>query len=131
MLPVKLEIINLGKVEREYRGITGEYERRISSLAHVRYISRGRIPKEAIILDERGILMSSEEFYELLNRASKNGEKLIFVIGPPQGLSEEEKRGKTLISLSKLTLRHELAYLILLEQIYRALLKMKGTSYER
>ncbi len=129
VLPIKIELINLGKVEKEYRSVIEEYERRIARLARVRYRQDGDIPEGAVLLDPRGKEMSSEEFYEFLSKNAKNGRKMIFVIGPPEGFDDLE--GHEAISLSKLTFRHELAYLILLEQIYRALLKMKGTNYEK
>jgi 23S rRNA (pseudouridine1915-N3)-methyltransferase len=129
MLPVKIEIITLGKLSKEYAPIIREYEKRISSLAHAKFLETTKIPKDAILLDPRGREMSSEEFYELLRKRSSSGEKIIFVIGPPQGFSDVS--GYERISLSKMTLQHDLARLVLLEQIYRALLKMKGTRYEK
>ncbi len=131
MLPVKLEFINMGKIEREYRGLIGEYERRIKSLAHVSFLQKDEIPREAILLDEKGETVNSEDFYNMLKNFSAEGKKMVFVIGPPEGFSFQQREVHRCISLSSLTLRHELAYLVLLEQVYRALLRMKGTSYQR
>jgi 23S rRNA (pseudouridine1915-N3)-methyltransferase len=55
-----------------------------------------------------------------------------FVIGGPDGLSDEvKKKAKKIISLSKMTFTHEMARLILLEQIYRAVSILKGMQYHR
>ncbi len=129
MLPVKIEVLNLGKIGREYRGVIEEYEKRLRSMAHIRFEHTSNLPPEAILLDPEGEEMSSEEFYHFLSRRAREGKKILFVVGPPEGFSD--KGNRMLLSLSKLTFRHELAYLILLEQIYRALLRMKGTRYEK
>ena len=130
MVPVKIKIINLGKVEKEFRDIIGFYERRISSLAHVKF-SKEKIPDGAIILDEHGEVMDSDDFLNLILNYGKNGREIVFAIGPPNGFPKELKEKHRMISLSKMTLRHEIAYLILLEQIYRAILRIRGTSYHR
>jgi len=131
MLPVKIKLINMGKIEREYLAVIREYEKRISFLAHAKFIRKGKVDNEAILLDPQGREIGSDEFYQLIKNYAASGKTLIFAVGPPQGFEENIKRKKESISLSKLTLRHELAYLILLEQIYRALLRMRGTSYEK
>ncbi len=128
MLPVKIEVITLGKLSREYSQIVGEYEKRISKLAHAKFVYGSKIPKDAIFLDPNGVEMSSEEFFQLIKEKSSKGEKIIFVVGPPEGFGEVQ--GKK-ISLSRMTFQHDLARLVLLEQIYRALLRMKGTNYEK
>ncbi|OYT60632.1 hypothetical protein B6U71_00540 [Euryarchaeota archaeon ex4484_178] len=129
MLPVKIEIISLGKLSREYAPLIREYEKRISSLAHARFSEGAKIPENSLLLDLRGREMDSDEFYELIRKKSARGEKLVFVIGPPEGFENVE--GYERISLSKMTFQHDLARLVLLEQIYRALLRMKGTRYEK
>ena len=131
MLPIKLEFINMGKIEKEYRGIIEEYEKRIKNLAHVKFTHKNEIPSEAILLDEKGDNITSEGFYLMLKNLSANGKKIVFVIGSPEGFLKKEREGHKCISLSSLTLRHELAYLVLLEQVYRVLLHIKGTSYQR
>ncbi len=128
MLPVKIEVNTLGKSSREYSQIIGEYEKRISKLAHARFARGSKIPPDAILLDPQGIEMSSDEFFELIRKKSSRGEKIVFAIGPPEGFGEV--KGEK-ISLSRMTFQHELARLILLEQIYRALLRLKGTNYEK
>ncbi len=129
MLPVKIKIVNLGRVEREFRNVIEEYERRLKNLARVKF--ENKIPEDAILLDEKGKELSSEQFYELILRKSQEGKEITFVVGPPEGFSEELKERRKKIAVSKFTLRHEIAYLILLEQVYRVLLRIHGTKYEK
>ncbi len=129
MLPVKIEVIALGKLSKEYAPLILEYQKRISSLAHSKFFEGAKIPKDAILLDPRGKEMCSEEFYEFVKGKASRGEKITFVIGPPNGFKNND--GYEKISLSRMTFQHDLARLILLEQIYRALLRMKGTRYEK
>ena len=129
MLPVKINIVNLGRVEKEFKNVIEGYEKRLKRMAHVKF-SR-KIPDDAILLDEEGTEMSSEEFYRLILNHSREGREITFVIGPPEGFSEDLKKKHKKIAVSKFTLRHEIAYLLLLEQIYRSLLRIKGTDYEK
>ena len=128
MLPVKIKIITMGKRMKEYEGIISFYENRIRKLCRFEVSKEKRIPDYAIALDENGMEMNSDEFYNLIASFSKNGKEVIFAIGPAEGFGNIKNRK---ISLSKLTLQHDLAYLILLEQLYRSLLRMKGTKYHR
>jgi 23S rRNA (pseudouridine1915-N3)-methyltransferase len=129
MLPVKIRLITLGKLSKEYEPLVNMYEKRISSLSHAKFIKGGKLPPEAILLDPQGEELSSEEFYALIHKHSSAGREIVLAVGPPEGFGEVQGHRK--ISLSKLTFQHDLAYLILLEQIYRALLRMKGTRYNR
>jgi 23S rRNA (pseudouridine1915-N3)-methyltransferase len=129
MLPVKIEVIAFGKLSKEYAPLILEYQKRISSLAHSKFFEGAKIPKDAILLDPKGKEMSSEEFYEFVKEKASRGERITFIIGPPEGFENSE--GYEKISLSRMTFQHDLARLILLEQIYRALLRMKGTRYEK
>lgn len=83
------------------------------------------------LLDERGCQWSSEELsarlYERL--ASEQG-KIVFLIGGPYGVSQSVRdRAGVTLSLSKLTFTHEMALLLLAEQLYRAAMIRKGSKY--
>lgn len=73
-------------------------------------------------LDPNGISFSSEQFSQfLMSEGEKRGSRLHFVIGGAEGLTAQVKsRATRLISLSPLTFTHQIARLILLEQLYRA-----------
>ena len=75
-----------------------------------------------ICLDERGASMSSRAFAAFLKEISENASSTpCFVLGGPFGLAETVRsRARFVLSLGPMTLPHELARVVLLEQIYRA-----------
>lgn len=82
-----------------------------------------------IAMSEDGNQFSSIDFSNFIFNQNKD---LIFILGPPDGLSRNLiKSTDFILSLSKFTLPHELAYLVLLEQIYRAVSIRNGTKYHR
>ena len=97
-----------------------EYEQRIESKS-------GNL----MLLDESGKQYTSLQLARLLSEASISGDSLIFAIGPVDGFSEEFKYRHNLISISKMTLTHEMASAVLFEQLYRASEINKGSSYHR
>ncbi|MDO4160666.1 MAG: 23S rRNA (pseudouridine(1915)-N(3))-methyltransferase RlmH [Prevotellaceae bacterium] len=83
-----------------------------------------------ILLDERGKEMRSVEFASWLANRQQTSRQLTFVIGGPYGFSDavyERADGK--ISLSKMTLSHQMVRLVFTEQIYRACTIMRGEPY--
>lgn len=86
-----------------------------------------------IALDERGDLLGSVEFArEVLGRAQQRARDLVFVVGGDEGLSPEvRERAERTVSLSKMTLPHRLARLVLVEQIYRGFTLLKGEPYHK
>ncbi len=91
----------------------------------------GRTAPVLILLDSRGKQVSSEELAELLREQQERGtQELIFAIGPSDGWSEEaRKQASKLMSLGKMTLPHELARVVLLEQLYRGFTILAGHPY--
>ncbi|MDD5527663.1 MAG: 23S rRNA (pseudouridine(1915)-N(3))-methyltransferase RlmH [Patescibacteria group bacterium] len=81
---------------------------------------------EIYLLHERGKELDSLKFSEKM--ASANG-KIIFVIAGALGFDEDVLKKYNQLSLSKMTFPHEMARLILLEQIYRAATIIKGKTY--
>jgi len=83
-----------------------------------------------IALTEEGPCYSSVQFAELVSQAESGS--LVFVIGSAEGLSPAVKRSAAqCLSLSPMTFPHELARLLLLEQLYRAKAILQGTSYHK
>ena len=85
-----------------------------------------------VALDEQGREMTSREFARFLDRGLTSRPVVSFLLGGPEGLGQEllEAAGAR-VSLSRLTLTHEMARVLLLEQIYRAFSILKGTPYHR
>lgn len=89
-------------------------------------------PGDALVLmDERGREYTSREFARELSRRMASGlKRLVLAIGGPYGFSPEVyARADGKISLSKMTLPHEMARLMLAEQIYRAMTILRGEPY--
>jgi 23S rRNA (pseudouridine1915-N3)-methyltransferase len=148
---VKIKVAWIGKTkEPAIETLTGEYLKRISRYAEVAGVvlkdeaavlslaSGERLQKRSqnkesyklVLLDSRGKQFSSEELAEFLEREQANATPLLFAIGGSDGFREEARRQAGIIlSLGKMTLPHELARVILVEQLYRAFTILKNHPY--
>ena len=86
-----------------------------------------------VLLDECGRALASVEFAAFLQEKMTKGYKRIsFVLGSHSGVGERvRQRADMLLSLSRMTLTHEMARLILLEQVYRANTIIQGLKYQK
>jgi 23S rRNA (pseudouridine1915-N3)-methyltransferase len=86
-----------------------------------------------VVLDERGRQFRSEEFARWIGKQEMSGRKRVsFLIGGADGHDPSVREAADeLWSLSNMTLQHELAYVVLLEQIYRAINIQQGGPYHR
>lgn len=86
---------------------------------------------EVILLDEKGKLLTSVGFSELLaSRMVGSVKRVVFVIGGPFGFSPRMyQRASMLLSLSAMTFSHQLIRLFFTEQLYRAFTIIRGESY--
>jgi 23S rRNA (pseudouridine1915-N3)-methyltransferase len=85
-----------------------------------------------VVLDERGEEFDSVRFARWLGQRIEDARRLVFVVGGAEGLSPELRSGASLqLRLSALTLQHDLALLLLSEQIYRAYTILAGRPYHR
>lgn len=86
-----------------------------------------------IALDCGGQQLSSEAFASLLSELEQRSLQTVsFIIGGPLGLADEQlHRADRVLSLSEMTFTHDMARLILLEQIYRAYTIKAGTRYHK
>ncbi len=112
-----------------YRTLLGRHAR--VDLLEVREEERVErlLPARAFLclLDERGRGLSSEELSVFLEQRRQSGRDLCFVIGGPRGL---DLSGVDLrLSLSPMTLPHQLARVVLLEQLFRAHKILAGEPY--
>jgi 23S rRNA (pseudouridine1915-N3)-methyltransferase len=143
---VKLKIAWVGKTkDSAIQSLTTEYLRRISRYAEIEGLAladerallklrergSGRRAHSIVIIDARGKQLSSEEFAEFLqNHQDRNPNPLVLAVGPADGFSDEvRKAATTVLSLGKMTLAHELARVVLLEQVYRAFTILEGHPY--
>lgn len=86
-----------------------------------------------IAMDERGDLWTTEQFTGMVKQWQLHAVKRVaFLIGASDGHTEElRSRCDKLMALSKSTLQHELALVVLLEQLYRVHTIIAGTPYHR
>ncbi|WP_185984468.1 23S rRNA (pseudouridine(1915)-N(3))-methyltransferase RlmH [Aureimonas mangrovi] len=93
------------------------------------------LPEKAALalLDEDGKTLGSEPFAERLGTFRDEGLRdLVFVIGGPDGLSSELKSGAAMVlALGRMTWPHQLARILVAEQLYRAATILSGHPYHR
>ncbi len=84
-------------------------------------------------LDLSGKPRTSEDLAHRIEQLSLSRDRLCFIIGGPLGLSAEilNNRADERLSLSEMTLTHEMARIVLLEQIYRAFTILRGEKYHK
>jgi 23S rRNA (pseudouridine1915-N3)-methyltransferase len=84
-----------------------------------------------ITLDERGASLSTPEFARRIERAGVEGaRRVVFLLGGPHGHAEAAReRAHLVLSLSPLVLNHEVARIVLLEQLYRAFTILRNEPY--
>lgn len=120
-------------VERAGRYMPCESQIFGSEAALVEWLDRqaGRLPAYAILLDSRGQQFSSEEIAALVGRLrDESTQRLVFAIGPADGWSKTARqRANLMLSLGRITLPHQLARVVLAEQVYRALTILAGHPY--
>lgn len=86
----------------------------------------------SVVLDERGRQLDSPSLAAWIGERRDLGQPLAFVVGGTNGHAEPiRKRASLLLSLSAMTLPHELARVVLYEQIYRAFTILAGEPYHR
>lgn len=117
---------------KEARGLTekaGEKIKEIEAAGLENHLEDDYI----ICLVDKGEEMSSEEFARFLQEIGSNANRCVtFIVGGFMGLAERIlKRANFLLSLSKMTFSHELARIVLLEQIYRSLTIIQGRHYAK
>lgn len=144
---MKLKIAWIGKTkEPAIASLTEEYLKRISRFAEIEGVSLrdetdviakfGRAGKSStkstlVLMDSRGKEFSSEQFAKFIgDYQDRNPLPLVFAIGGADGFCDEVRSAaQSVISFGKMTLAHELARIVLLEQVYRAFTILKGHPY--
>ena len=83
------------------------------------------------LLDENGDEYTSRDFAKSIKQWTVSNRDVSLAIGPVDGWGEYKHRNTNLIALSKMTYPHELAAVMLVEQVYRATEIIKGSNYHR
>src|SRR5512133_2728599 len=139
---MKLTVAWVGKTkEPSIAALTAEYVKRIGRYCPTEALEArdedavlARAAKDRaalVLLDGRGKQMTSEELAAFVGRHQDSGtQRLMFAIGPADGWSEAARANAALVlSLGKMTLAHELARVVLLEQVYRAWTIIRAHPY--
>lgn len=151
---MRLEIVAVGKVKQpQCRALVDEYMGRLkhylpSGQTEVREgkgqlhevmaqeaaaLSTAAAQSIRVVMDERGELLTSEQLAQRIDRWMTAGTKQVcFIIGGAAGLEPSMRDdADLLLALSPMTLPHELARVILAEQLYRAMTIIRGEPYHK
>ncbi|HEX6905441.1 MAG TPA: 23S rRNA (pseudouridine(1915)-N(3))-methyltransferase RlmH [Terriglobales bacterium] len=143
---MKIKVAWIGKTkDPAIQSLTAEYLKRLSAYSQLEPLSLGseaallklaarsanRPPSTLVLLDSRGQQFTSEEFARFLDeQQSRSPQPLLLAVGPADGFSDQARKSASLLlSLGKMTLPHELARVVLLEQLYRAFTILKRHPY--
>ena len=155
-----LSLITVGKIAKPFEEAAREYEKRLSRYDKVDVIELpdekepprlspaaiaqvmdkegrnilGRVRREdaVVALCIEGQAQTSEQLADTVSRLRMNGRRIVFIIGGSLGLSPEVvARADIRLSLSSMTMPHQLARVVLLEQIYRAFKIISGERYHK
>ncbi|NQU87406.1 MAG: 23S rRNA (pseudouridine(1915)-N(3))-methyltransferase RlmH [Mariniphaga sp.] len=120
--------INTIKDLKKPKNLTRENQKKKEGDLILKYLDSSNT---MVLLDEKGISLSSRGFSEFVQKKMASGLKeLVFVIGGPYGFSKEVYDSvKEKLAVSEMTFPHELARLIFVEQLYRAFSILKGEPY--
>lgn len=123
---LKLELVELPEA-RKQAGTPQAKEEEGATI-----LSRLRPGERLVALDERGEQPTSVELAQRLARWQARGQDVALVIGGADGLAPAVlERAAERLSLSRLTLPHRLARLVLVEQLYRAVTILRGEPYHK
>ena len=143
---MKLRIAWIGRTRSSpIQSLTAEYLKRLSRYAAcdalelmsetalLKLVEKGttRTTPVLVLLDSRGRQLTSEEIANFLEYHQSHGtQELLFAVGPADGWSEATRAAaNNILSFGKITLPHELARVVLLEQLYRGFTILKGHPY--
>lgn len=143
---MKLCIAWIGKTRSTpIQSLTAEYLKRLSRFGAIDALelagetallktakrSGGRTQPVLVLLDQQGKQLTSEEIANFLEYHQSHGtQELVFAIGPADGWSPSTRaEAQQILSFGKITLPHELARVVLLEQLYRGFTILQGHPY--
>ncbi|HEY8542154.1 MAG TPA: 23S rRNA (pseudouridine(1915)-N(3))-methyltransferase RlmH [Pseudothermotoga sp.] len=150
---MKIEVIVVGKLKEYAQKACADYMKllrpftqiEVVQLKHVKATEMNEIAlkqeaqevltrlKESdyvIVLDQNGKDYDSPSFAKHLSQLTSEKSSIVFVVGGPFGIDSSLKnRANELLSLSKMTFTHQLAVVVLLEQLFRAFKIIHGQRY--
>ncbi len=133
---MKITVLSVGRLRAPYADDVAHYEKLIGHYAPIELIElrepeklARRVPDKGylVLLDNEGTQYSSVAFSGFLEQRRASGLDLCFVVGGAYGI--ELERADARLSLGPMTLPHQLARVVLLEQIYRGHAILAGAPY--
>jgi len=133
---MKITVLSVGRLRAPYADDIAHYEKLLGHYAPLELIElrepeklAKRVPQRAFVslLDDTGESYDSLAFSRLIEQRRASGLDLCFVIGGAYGIDLE--RGDHRLSLGPMTMTHQLARVVLLEQLYRAHAILAGAPY--
>lgn len=140
---MKLVVVAVGKLKpRELRAVADDYLDRVRHYLRCEEVEvrddaalAGAAPADATVvaLEVNGEEVTSSELAQRLERWGRRGQGVVaLLVGGAEGIPEAvSRRAHARLSLSRLTLPHRLARVLLYEQLYRALTILRGEPYAR
>ena len=150
-----IQIIATGRIPKEYKKLIDEFIKKSSVYQKIELIELkevalkndesnlaekltqdtetaiNRAQGEIYLLDADGREHSTDEFTKLIEANENIGNTLSFIIGGSYGFDHSMIREYKKISLSKMTMLHHMATLVLVEAIYRAEKIIRGAKYDK
>jgi len=133
---VRILVLAVGRLRPPFADDVQHYQKLLAGHAKVEIVEvreddrvARRLPERAFVslLDARGDAMESEAFARWMEDRRQAGRDLCFVVGGPKGLDLQDVDHR--LSLGPMTLPHQLARVVLLEQVYRAHKILAGEPY--
>jgi 23S rRNA (pseudouridine1915-N3)-methyltransferase len=133
---VRIIVVAVGRLRPPFADDVAHYAKLLSRYARLELVElredeqvARRLPERGFVslLDQAGRMPDSVEFSAFLEQRRQSGRDLCFVVGGPFGLDLPEVQHR--LSLGKMTLPHQLARVVLLEQLYRAHKILAGEPY--
>ncbi len=151
---INVRLVCVGNLKESYwREAEGEYKKRLSKFCKLEIIELDEKNKfevierikdaeseeilaslsgKSILLDINGKQISSEEFSQKIEKLSLTESTITFVIGGSYGVNQSVKtKIEDKISFGRVTYPHNIARVLLLEQIYRAFMILSGSKYHK
>jgi 23S rRNA (pseudouridine1915-N3)-methyltransferase len=135
---VRVVVVAVGRLRPPYADDVQHYQRLLARHTRVELVEvredeqvARRVPERAFVsaLDADGDALDSMAFSRFLEARRQSGRDLCFVIGGPFGHRADGDPPDHLLSLGPMTLPHQLARVVLLEQLFRAHKILAGEPY--
>ncbi len=133
---MRIVVLAVGRLRPPFADDVAHYRKLLARHGRVELVElredervAARLPERAFVclLDSRGRALTSEELATFLEERRREGRELWFVVGGPRGLDLD--RCELRLSFGPITLPHQLARVVLLEQLYRAHKILAGEPY--